>query len=1353
MNVQACLYFLLLFFCTATSPVKGQNITFGHLTTDEELSHFSVNSLYLDEHDLLWIGTREGLNRYNGNHIHTYKLQKDDPNSLFCNNVLRITGNREGKIYLLCTDGVAEFDLRYQQFRTLLLGNISTIYFNKRLYISIRNEIYIYNEATRNFDFYYQLPRKDISITALHLDDKGYLWLGTSNSGVYKVSGRKELQQLLPKGKITHIYQDSTGELWIGTWEHGLFHIDREGQVTNLLHRSGDPASISSNFVTMCCEDDLGDIWIGTFSGLNQYRRGEGVVNTYVARKDRPKGLIHSSIWCIVKDAQGTILLGTYFGGVNFFNPAYEIYTHHRESDVEANGLSSPVVGCMLEDKHGNLWICTEGGGINVYERDRRRFRWYLPGKGPDGLSESSVKSIWYDEKNEVMWFGTHLGGLNRLDLKTDRFTQFPNKDGDLNILPSDIVQDIVPWRGQLILATQEGVTLFDPQTGIFRRMFIDKREGRSIHMVSDLQIDREGTLWMAVAGEGVFAYRFDTDSLVNYRYHPHVPGCISNNNINSILEDSRGNLWFSTSGTGLDRYLRATNSFENFDSRNNGLSSDCVYEMCESSTTGHYLLITDQGFSLFDHPRKEFINYSKENGFPLTAVNENALYMTRDGEVFLGGVQGMISFYEKKLRFTPKAYNIMLASLKVNGREIVPGDNTGILRQDISYTTEIELPAGHSMLTIEFATSNYISANKEPLVYRLEGFSDDWNRIREPDAITYTNLSPGRYRLVIRPAQVDSLAQECRLDILVPPPFYRSLWAYLIYIVILGTAGWILLRTYNSRIRLQESLKYEQKHLQDVEALNQSKLRFFTNISHEFRTPLTLIVGQVEALMQGQSFTPQVYQKILRIYKNSLQLKELISELLDFRKQEQGHMKIRVAQHDLVKFLYENYLLFQEYSQLRQIDFVFHKEVYALLVWYDSRQMQKVVNNLLSNALKHTPLGGSIILSVYRKGNEAVVEVTNTGPGIRKDDLPYIFDRFYQTKESEALGKGTGLGLALTRGIVELHGGQVLVQSDPEQGSTFRVVLKLGNQHFLPEQIDQQEQQSENLYQEDSELKVFEPEEDVADSLGEIFLGRRISNAIILIVEDNESIRHMLCDVFRTYYHVISASNGEEAWGLVVKESPHIVLSDVVMPCMSGMELCRKIKSDPETCHIPVVLLTARTTTEHNLEGLRMGADDYITKPFNINLLVSRCNNLVNSRIILQEKFSRQPQMFAQTLATNPIDKELLDRATEIIEKHLDDTEFSVSVFAQQMGMARTSLFCKLKGITGQTPNDFILSLRLKKGAYLLRNQPKLNVTEIADRTGFSSPRYFSKCFKDAYHVNPLAYRRGEEPEGSDEK
>lgn len=470
---------LLVSVSMIAATLQAQNITFNHLTTDDGLSQFSVNSLYIDENGVLWIGTREGLNRYDGEDIQTYKLQKNDPYSLFCNTVLRMAGNRNGKIYLLCTEGVAEFNLATQRFTTLLQGNVHSIYYKEALFIGKQNEIYRYNEQTGNFDLYYQLPGKNLEICCMHLD-KGQMWIGTTTNGAYRLQlDKNELTHPILKGNITSIYQDSEGELWIGSWEEGLHHVKTDGTIEIFEYDAKNPYSISSNFVRACCEDNLGNIWIGTFNGLNRYDKSTGLFQNHTASDAQSDGLTHSSIWCIVKDNQGTLWLGTYFGGVNYFNPEYEIYSRYMYSPIEKKGLSNPVVGRTIEDKDGNLWIGTEGGGLNYYNRRTREFKWFRPEIGPNSISHNNIKALYYDASKDIIWIGTHLGGLNRLDIRSGQFTHYRMEAGNPETLPSDIIRDIAPYQDHLVIATQNGICLFDPANGKCQQLFQDSKEGK----------------------------------------------------------------------------------------------------------------------------------------------------------------------------------------------------------------------------------------------------------------------------------------------------------------------------------------------------------------------------------------------------------------------------------------------------------------------------------------------------------------------------------------------------------------------------------------------------------------------------------------------------------------------------------------------------------------------------------------------------------------------------------------------------------------------------------------------------------------------------------------------------------
>lgn len=1314
----------------------AQDMSFNYLTTDNGLSQPTVYALYNDEWGQIWMGTRDGLNVYNGNRIKTYKEKKGDPTSLLGRTIRKICGSGKKYIYVLSTEGVCRFDMKTETFTHLSEKQEEWItaitYCNEKLFLGTYGRIYERDETSETQKIYCSLPGHVLPHCMLK-DKAGHLWVGSNNDGLYVIDLNGEIKRhLFERSYIFNLYQDSDENMWVCTWDNGLYCIAPGGTITHYKNEAGNINSLAHNSVRDICEDRKGIFWVGTERGLDYLDKKMNTF-THFTTTDDPNSLSNSSVFCLLKDHQETFWIGTYFGGVNYFNPDYKIYTHHKASKDEHSGLSSPIVGTIIEGENRQLWIATEDG-LNLYDRQKKSFKWYKHIEGANSLSQNKVKCLYYDHQRKSVWIGTHQGGFNKLDLQTGRFQNYSfNKDEH----SSDVVLSIAGYQDKLIIASYTGVYFFQPETSTFTLL--------TDFLAHYLKVDSQGNLWFAVEGKGVFRYSMVTRETTQYTFDLNKKNSISDNMITCITEDRNGHIWLSTQGGGLNLYRPETNDFDRFTSEQYDLGSDCVYSVCESQN-GRLLLTTNQGFCIFDPINQAFDNYNHANGFPFTTLNEGSLCQTKDGEIFLGGMNGMVSFYEKRLNIVYKHYQIIPDKLLVNGNEIRASDESGILPVSLYEASSIVLKSNHSIFSFEFAESNYLLANKDEIVYKLDGFSQDWTSTRGQHTITYTNLPAGDYTLLIKSVGKNKAFQaEYSLGIHVLPPFYKTAWAYLIYMAMAGGLLYYAIRTYQTRFQLRESLRYEQQHIRDVEEMNRSKLRFFTNISHEFRTPLTIIIGQMETLLQMQAFAPSVYNKLLNVYKNGIQLRELISELLDFRKQEQGHMKIKVSKHNLVDFLHENYLLYAEYAATRRIDFRFVKEEDDLEVWYDARQIQKVINNLLSNAFKYTPQSGAIAIHVYQNEGKASVEVRNSGKGIEPEELERIFTRFYQVEKSNAISEGTGIGLALSKGLAELHHGSLTASSTPNVETIFILSLKLGKEHFTKEQIEEKAESEAVCAKADAFLMTNQ------EPLENKPVKERIKGAKILIVEDNDSLRDMLTGLFEPYYEVLTAADGEEGLQKGNEMQPDIILSDVMMPRMTGTELCKTLKSDFATCHIPVVLLTARTAIEHTLEGLRIGADDYITKPFHTSLLISRCNNLVNSRRVLQEKFSKQPQASAQMLATNPMDEDLLERTLAIIERNLDNSEFNLSELIKELCMSRTYFFQKIKGITGQTPSEFLSTVRLKRAAFLLRSEPALSISEISDKTGFSSPRYFGRCFKEAYGVSPLGYRNNKEKE--DEK
>ena len=1310
----------LTLFCMTAS---GQQMSFSSLTTADGLSHITVNDIYIDEYGMVWIATADGLNRYNGYSIDTFYSERNNSSSLPNSRVRRITGDGKGHIWLLCQQSVVELDLYSMKFKTLLSsGAVNDIFYHKEndcLYAGINRKVRSWDPVSRKF-----INETDLIVSSniLKMSFVGeYVYVGTYDKGVWRINLNNNSHECIIKSlQATDIFEDSKGNVWICTMQGGLYLFGADGVNRVFTHDVNNPSGITSDFIRCCCEDDSGRLWIGTDVGLSCY---DPEADKFMNYNSNPSsGITHPSVWCSVKDAQGNIWIGTYYGGVNYFNPEHEVYKTYSRSDSKDRALSNNVVGPMIEDKHGILWIATEGGGLNRLDRSTGKIE-YVTTLNSD-LSSDNIQSLYYDESKDIIWIGTHLRDLNRLDIRTGKVKSYNDRQAKYSS-QARTIKDIEPCGDLLLLATHEGIYEFDPSTGSRKKMSWEKELKDIIKGVSSLYVDSKDNLWIAVDNVGVLCH--DISSGKNTMFTPSGEGTLSGKNVSSIIEDDNGRIWFATSPFGIDVYDPETETFTNYDTGNSGMISNRTYTFIRSVTSSNILFSNSDGVCSFDPLTRNFINYDKASGLPVNDVNDNSLYITRDSTIFLGSVHGLLSFKEGTQSQVIKPYNITISRLIVDGNEVLPGDKTGILNTSMSSTSSITLNSDVNMFNIEFAASNYLLMNKSDIQYRLEGFSREWNTIHGLNRITYSKLPPGNYRLVIRPvSHGEMICPPASLNIKVKAPWFMSWYAFVTWFLLFFVVLYVLLRVYLNSMLLRQSVEYEKMKNHDIEELNHAKLQFFSNISHEIRTPLTVIIAQVENLMQYKEFTPSIYNKILSIYQNGVQLRGLITELLEFRKQEQGEMKIYVAPHDIIKLATEFYLVFEEFAISRQITFNMVKQVEHLEVWYDSIQMQKVFRNLISNALKYTDSGGEVNFYLGKTENEMVFRISDTGCGIPDSEIDKIFKNFYRIDRIESKGQdGAGIGLALAKGIVEQHHGKISVQSVVGKGTIFTVTLPLGNSHFKPEQFAP---------------VTSPPEKPVLSEEQGIHVKKK--SKTMLVVDDNESIRSLLADIFSPFYNILLASDGEEAWEIVQNELPDIVVSDVLMPKLPGTELCRRIKAEAATCHIPVVLLTARMDVEQNIEGILIGADDYIAKPFNTKFLVSRCNNLVNSRILLQEKFSQSPDMHSKMLATNALDQKLIDKATEIIEANIENVEFNINDFAHEMAMSRTNLFKKMKAITGQTPNDFIMTIRLKKGAYLLRNNPDLSIADIADCTGFASSKYFSKCFTEMYKKRPSAYR-----------
>lgn len=1315
--------------------VTGQKISFEYLGLKDGLSQTSVTSLLQDDLGRIWIGTRDGLNVYDGTQIRTFRPVRGDSTSLLGHNI-RDLKKEADFIWAATYDGVSRMNIQTLTFEQFHFDGINAILPHEgNLLLGTNRGLFELNNATKTISLKSDIYSENTTIQHLSIDNAGMLWIG-SDLGLYKYNPKLKVTTLILKGAINTVFTDSQKRIWAGTNGEGIYLLNRQHEIIRRFVHHEEQHSLINNIIRDIKEDSQGNIWAGTFLGLSIIDGRTFELTNYQQSDEGINNLSHNSIYCIMRDQQGTMWIGTYFGGISYFNPDFHIYQRYPIRDNHPQGISYRVIGKMLEDEQNNLWIATEGGGLDYFNRHTRSFKHYQHEEGQPGLSHNNVKSLLLANKNTLL-IGTHMGGLNILDLSTRQFTHYQHDPSDSTSIPSNKITAIIAYKDSYLLGTHKGVVIFDPTNKTFVPL-INDRETRAYvgDVIYCLFEDSFGKLWIGTEKNGLCTYDAQTRTVKKYTYDSNDSNSISSNTIYSIFEDHQFRLWIGTFGGGLNQYIRESDQFLSYSTATHQLPSDFIYGIQESRY-GNLWIATGKGLARFDVENNRIYSYNQNNGFPLEELNEGSLFLTSDGEVFVGGINGLISFHEEDLLKKSTNFSLLFTGLFVNNKEVTPNDATGILTDDMAFTRSITLEPDQDVFTVHYSACNFITPNQSKYQFKLEDFNKDWVDAGNQTSVTYTNLDPGTYTLKIRVLNsVDNtLIDQQNLTITVNPPFYKTWYAYIFYLLILVAIIVWLNQIYLTRVRLVDSLKAEKREKEQIKELNQSKLRFFTNISHEFRTPLTLITGTLEAILEDTKTSARNYKKLLTINNNAVRLNNLITELLDFRKLEQGFLKLKVSEHKLAGFLDEIYQSFVEYAQYHQVEYDFKTPPTSLALWFDVQQMEKVFYNLISNAFKVVEeKTGKVIIEVIEQPAHVDITISDNGPGMPPDKVEKIFDRFYQIDRvsGKTSGHGSGIGLALCKGVVKEHDGQVLVNSVEGEGTSFTIRLKKGNKHYSEEEL--KAPPAPPVVQDTPFIYLEDQTEETPAELPE-------QAPTLLIVEDNAEARHLLRDIFATTYKILEAADGQEGLKAALEHQPDLIISDVMMPNLSGTQMCAKLKRNIQTSHIPVILLTARTAMEYKIEGIETGADDYITKPFNTKLLRARVKNLLQNRIIMQQKFKQDPKAEVKEVATNSMDQKLLEQAREIIENHLDDTDFDVNEFAKEMGLGRTRLYAKIKGVTGQTPNDFILSIRLKKAAEMLLNQTEMNVSEIAYAVGFSTPRYFSRCFREHFGVSPSKY------------
>lgn len=1303
--------------------IETRDINIKVLNKEHGLSNQTVNCFYQDEFGFIWIGTQNGLNRYDGSHIETF-LPESKQGSIVSNNIRQLCGDYDGHVYLRSLSCVEVYDIKMESFSTIYdnnkVGGIAVV--EKGLLIAADNIIYLWNKESHVLSELITVTDvgkiENIVVSA----DETYIIFSSTIGNVYFIDMKTKLIiESIYVGHVNNLYIDWNKSIWCST-RNGIICI-KDGKVTN--HFTQENSDLLHNNVRSVIQFSDDSYYVATYSGLQRFVKDKNKFIIYEYDNDMTTYSVHS-IMSIYIDKNKTLWMGTFYYGAQYYNSINDIFQFYRFSTSFPKSSSYNIISSMVEDVRGNIYFASEGNGLCVFNPKTKTFS-----KLPYYIGNSVIKSLLYDSKTDGLWVASLYDGLDYIDLKKGNVSHVNpvvySEKGEIMFSVINIVKMISDiYSDNLLLATQKGIVSLNKKKMRLEYNDIMNYCPNDISQVWDMCFYNDA-LWVTTSFAIIM---IDVEkNKVNY----YTVNNRKNQHYNYLLKTRDEKKLFAGS-TGAGIYLFDNNSNEFKYLNGSSHQNDFILGMAEPLNDSFLYIITDKGLSLMNMNNlyESFIsdlNYD----LPIESITSGGIFLSSDGIVYLCGLNGIVSMDSHITTDTETVPKVYINHIYVNNEKILPGDGS-FLKTSSLYQKELILPPYSSALSFDLSLSGF--SRPVQLEYMLEGLDASY-AILNGKTISYTNLSPGKYRLIVRNKADNNKNYHVSTLMLVTimSPFYLRPWFVMLSLAVILMICYYLWKLYWGKYTLKKKLEFEHIQKEKEDELNQNKLRFFINASHEFRTPLTLIMGQLEMLLMQKNILPSVYNRILSSYKNAKKLNYLVDEVIDIRRQEQQHLTMILKKCSLVEIINEIYLSFKDFSVFKGIELVFESDKEEIMVWVDRYQIEKVFYNLLSNAFKYTDNGGRIRIGITEQNSSVDVYVSDTGIGIPSTDLPNIFDRFWQSHDNlDNKIKGSGIGLSLSKGIVEMHGGNIKVDSILGKGTTFTVTL-----------MKDKPKQADNIVIIDKQ--EVDVEQDFVGNINDVHNDSVFQfnglNSKILIVEDNLELLSVLKQIFNSMYEVYTSTDGKSAIEVAKDIQPDIILSDVMMPVMSGIEMCSILKSDINTSHIPIVLLTARNMEEHIVEGLLTGADDYITKPFNIKILLARCNNIVTNRRNIQQRFQRGEEMDINSLIVNPKDSKLINEATIIVEKHITDQNFDVNIFARELGLSRTLLFTKIKGITGQTPNEFILTIKLKQAAAMLLDECDKSVNDIGYECGFTSGSYFIQCFKQCYGITPAKYRK----------
>lgn len=1270
--------------------------------TPTGLTGNELNCLLDDPVDsILWIGTqRAGLNAYDytTNSFISYRTHPDTPHGLITDDITQIAPAADGNLWISTYwKGIEYFDKQQKTFTHYNTGNIQGLK---------SNQIWTVVEGN------------DRKLYIGHVHD-GFSIIDIKTRKAWNYQHEPNNPNSLPGNEVNCVYKDNNGNIWVGTNKGlALFNPDKKDFIVfrhpkgRLSHRIYSIRQMEDNKLWVAME--FGGIGLVDLA-QHFFHQGHAHSISFINAGDDEYGLSNPSIRCLYQDSFNNVWAGSWGGGINFIGREPALFKSYRYSSLPSteNSLNSRIASSVCVDQEGDLWIGTDGGGINYFHQGRRKAVYNIEN---GQLSSNSVLASLCDSKGGL-WFGLFYGGIIYYNNTTRTFHPI-NLQGDSNI---DIRSFSEDKEGNIWVSSSNGIYLMDRDTQTVKAHY-----SRENNLIRCIKKDSKGQVWVGFFGGGLGLYNPKMQLIQLFNVDAKFPS----NTINAIIEDSHKRLWVAT-GEGLVCFPSLDDRQYKVFQREDGLANTHIQSVIEDKF-GNIWMGTNQGISCIDFNRQTCYNYDHRDNLPSGNFSTGCATIDTAGILYFGSINGLCYFdpnYVLEERVSPQAF--------INNIEILGPISNRKDKENISAIPQqlpLQLKYTQNSFCLTFNVQNYALANRVEYAYKLKGLEDSWYTADNSNSVTFRNLPPGKYQFMVKTRLRNQQWSDklTSLYITVAPPLWLTWWAKILYVLAFLSILLYIMHVYKKRLNAESLYKLEKQNHEHEQNLNNERLRFYTNITHELRTPLTLILGPLEDLQKSTSLPPKEAQKISVIHQSAIRLLNLINQILEFRKTETQNRKLCVSRGNIVTLLQETGLKYKELNQKKNVNIILNLPEGSIDMFYDKEVMLIILDNLMSNAIKYTEQG-NITLSVCMTEREGVryteIRVSDTGYGISAEAIPHIFDRYYQ-EGGKHQASGTGIGLALVKNLVTIHEGDIQVESTPNLGSIFCINLLTDNSYPNALHTDSAQEEKIQDTSNDTVLSTNTPTNDLP---------------ILEVVEDNTDICTYIAESLHDYFDVHTAANGKEGLEIAREYIPDIIVSDVMMPVMDGIEMCKALKKDVRTSHIPIILLTAKDSMLDKEEGYSAGADSYLTKPFSASLLQSRINNILQSRRQLVEHFNltivkgkEKSAVMAESL--NKLDNEFIAKINKLIEEGLSSDKIDISYLSDKMCMSSSTLYRKMKALTGLSTNEYIRKMKMKYAEQLLL-EGKYNISEIAFKVGINNLFYFRQCFKDEFGDIPSEY------------